>query len=334
MSKSLLTTLSSGAKMPSVGLGTWKAGPGEVKAAVLEAIKAGYRHLDCACDYGNEDEVGAGIKAAIDGGICTREDLWVTSKLWCTYHEKEQVEPACRKTLADLGLEYVDLYLIHFPISLKFVPFETRYPPEWVHDPDSATENKMIPIPVALADTWAGMESLHEKGLAKNIGVSNFNCQLIGDLLTYCKVAPTVNQVEIHPHNSQERLAAFCKWKGITVTGFSPLGAKSYSWLDGETQVSVLGEVEINRIAKAHGKSPAQICIRWQVQRGLTVVPKSCNPGRLAENLAVFDFELSEQDMKDIGAINKDHRYNDPADFCKGMGGDGPIAEFGYPIYG
>lgn len=244
-----------------------QAGPGEVQAAVLEAIKRGYRHLDCACDYGNEQEVGAGIKAAIDAGLCTRDELFVTSKLWNTYHAKEHVELACRKTLDDLGLDYVDLYLIHFPISLKFVPIEKRYPPEWVNDPDDPELNKMILSDVPISETWAAMEELQSKGLAKAIGVSNFSCQSLMDLLKYCKTPPAVNQVELHPYNVQSQLLTFCKSRGITVTGFSPLGARSYSWLDGTVQGALLEDPVVTRIAASHSKSPAQICIRWQVQR-------------------------------------------------------------------
>lgn len=321
--------LSSGGTMPTVGLGTWKAGPGEVQAAVLEAIKRGYRHLDCACDYGNETEVGAGIKAAIDAGICAREELWVTSKLWNTYHAKEHVEAACRKTLTDLGLDYVDLYLIHFPISMEFVPFEKRYPPEWICDPDVPELNKMIVTDVPISETWGAMEEIHAKGLAKNIGVSNFTCQTLMDMLKYCKVPPAVNQVEIHPYNVQSQLITFCKTKNIVVTGFSPLGARSYSWLDGKVQGALLEDPVITRIATSHGKSAAQICIRWQVQRGITVVPKSCNGERQTQNLSVFDFELSEDDMKDLSGLNKFIRYNDPGEFTKGFG----LPE-GYPIYG
>lgn len=327
---SAITKLSTGALMPTVGLGTWKAGPGEVKTAVFEAIKCGYRHLDCACDYGNEGEVGAGIKQAIDEGLVKRADLWVTSKLWNTYHQKEHVEPACQKTLTDLGLDYVDLYLIHFPISLKFIPFETRYPPEWVVDPDVPELNKMEVTDVPIAETWGAMEALVGKGLAKNIGVSNFTCQTLMDMLKWCKIPPAVNQVEIHPYNSQEQLVSFCKWKGITLTGFSPLGAKSYSWLDGDVQAALLDDPVLKGIADKHKQTPAAICIRWQVQRGLTVVPKSCNPGRMAANLDMFGFELSDDDMKAVAALNKGRRYNDPGDFCKGMG----LPETGYPIYG
>lgn len=323
-------TLRSGAVMPAVGLGTWKAETGVVGTAVTEAIKRGYRHIDCACDYGNEGEVGAGIKAAIDAGICTREELWVTSKLWNTYHAAEHVEMACRRTLSDLGLDYLDLYLIHFPIATKFVPFEKRYPPEWIYDPDSANpeERKMILADIPVSETWGAMESLKDKGLAREIGVSNHNCQTMMDMLKWCKYPPAVNQVEIHPFNAQDSFVRFCKDHGIIVTGFSPLGAASYSWLDKGVQQTVLTDPTLAKIATAHGKSVAQVCLRWQVQRGLTVVPKSVNPGRMTENLQVSGWELTDDDMAAILALDKRLRYNDPADFTKGFG-----LPNGYPIY-
>jgi len=329
---SAITVLKNGAKMPTVGLGTWKAEPGVVKAAVTEAIKRGYRHLDCACDYGNEAEVGAGIKDALDAKYCTRDELWVTSKLWNTYHAKEHVKPACQKTLTDLGLDYVDLYLIHFPISLKFVPFDKTYPPEWMHDPSTPELNRMITADVPYRETWTAMEQLVSDGLCKNIGVSNLTCQSLMEIKTYCKIPPAVNQVEIHPHLLQKQLIEYCAKEAITITGFSPLGAASYSWLDGETQQRVLDEPVIKDIAKAHGKMPGQICIRWQVQRGLTVVPKSCNPERQSANLDVFGFELTEAEMTAINGLNKAIRYNDPGDFAKGFGEE--WAAIGYPIYG
>lgn len=147
--------------------------------------------------------MGAGIRAAIEQGICTRAELWVTSKLWNTYHAAEHVELACRKTLTDLGLDYVDLYLIHFPIATKFVPIETRYPPEWIYDPDSKDPElqKMIPVDVPLSETWGAMEQLKEKGLAREIGLSNHTCQAMMDLLKWCKYPPAVNQVAPFPHS-------------------------------------------------------------------------------------------------------------------------------------
>ena len=161
-------------KMPKVGFGLWKIPQDICADAVYEAIKAGYRHLDSACDYGNEVQVGQGIKRAIDEGLCTREDLWITSKLWNTYHAKEHVQQAIERSLSDLQLEYLDLYLIHFPIAQPFVAFDDRYPPEWITDP-SAENPKMELAPVPLFETWQAMEALVEKGLTKEIGVCNLS---------------------------------------------------------------------------------------------------------------------------------------------------------------
>ena len=177
--------------MPLVGFGIWKIPKETCAETVYTAIKNGYRLIDSACDYGNEKEAGEGIKRAIDEGICTREELFITSKLWNTYHKKEHVEPACRKSLADLGLDYVDLYLIHFPIALKFVPFETRYPPEWFYDPTEETP-VMVEESISYRETWEAMEELSNAGLCKNIGVSNINCCMIRDLMMYAKVLPAV----------------------------------------------------------------------------------------------------------------------------------------------
>lgn len=168
----------------------------EPRSVVSKALEIGWRHVDSACDYGNEKEVGEGIAEAMGKHGIKREDLFVTSKLWNTYHSPEHVEAACRKSLDDLGLDYLDLYLIHFPISLKFVPFEDRYPPEWVHDPSSKTENVMVPADVPIADTWRAMESLVAKGLVKNIGVANFNASLLLQLMKTAKIKPAMLQIE------------------------------------------------------------------------------------------------------------------------------------------
>ncbi|EDQ89402.1 uncharacterized protein MONBRDRAFT_37115 [Monosiga brevicollis MX1] len=310
-------TLRTGRKMPQVGLGTWKAGPGVVAKAVETALRAGYRHLDCACDYGNETEVGQGIKAAIDAGVCQREDIFVTSKLWNTFHRKEHVRPACERTLKDLGLDYVDLYLIHFPISLKYVPFEKRYPPEWFHDLDAASP-KMELDPVPISETWAAMEELVDAGLAKDIGISNFNCQLMTDLLSYARIKPAVNQVELHPYLTQETLVRFCKENDVVVTGYSPLGAGSYVSINSaKEEESVLTNPIVTAIAERVKRTPAQVCLRWAVQRGYTIVPKSSQESRLKENLNLFDFELADDEMKAISSLNCNRRFNNPDVFCE-----------------
>lgn len=312
--------------MPVVGLGTWKMESGQTAALVEAAIRAGYRHIDCACDYGNEKEVGAGIKAAIDAGVCSRADLWITSKLWNTYHRKEHVRAACERTLSELGLTYLDLYLIHFPISLKFVPFETRYPPEWIHDPTAADPTMVLDEGVTIDETWAAMEQLADAGLARNIGVANFRVQLLQHLRKVARIQPQVNQIELHPFLAQDQLVRYCRQVGIAVTGFSPLGAGGYVEIgmakEGE---SVLQTPVVTGIAARRHRSPAQVVLRWALQRGYSVVSKSNRKDRFVENLALFDFELSADDVAAIDALDCNKRYNDPGEFCVGMGVFCPI---------
>eukprot|EP00300_Choanocystis_sp_HF-7_P037088 c53084_g1_i1.p1 GENE.c53084_g1_i1~~c53084_g1_i1.p1 ORF type:complete len:673 (+),score=150.57 c53084_g1_i1:42-2021(+) len=319
--------LGTGDRMPTVGFGLWKVPRNVTAQTVCDAIAIGYRHLDCACDYGNEAEVGQGIAQAIEQGLVTREELWITSKLWNTYHHPSHVTLACQKSLLDLQLDYVDLYLIHFPISLKFVPFEHRYPPEWVFDPTSehpCMEFSKVP----LIDTWRAMESLVANGFAKNIGLANFNTQALRDLLSYAKIPPAVLQVELHPYNSQPKLLRFCAENGIAVTAFSPLGHASYVQLNMATeQESAMNESVVQFIAKEHNKTPAQIVLRWGVQRGTSIIPKTAVPSRMIENAAVFDFELSSEQMAVIDALNKNRRFNDPGVFCEGMNTFCPIYE-------
>lgn len=309
-------TLDTGAQFPTVGFGLWKIEPSQTAEMVYQAIKAGYRHLDAACDYGNEVEAGEGIRRAIADGLVVREDLWVTSKLWNTYHRTEHVRPAFDRTLNDLGLEYLDLYLMHFPLATKFVPFEERYPPGWIYDPASQSP-KMEPESVPLAETWAAMEELQGAG-AQQIGICNFNCSLIRDLLAYAKVRPSVLQVESHPYLVQANLLRYCQQQGIAYTAFSPLGAGSYIELGmaGADDV-VLGEKVVNEIAQKHGKTPAQVVLRWGVQRGTSVIPKTSRIERLAENIDIFDFQLDENEMNSIAGLDKYRRFNDPGDFCE-----------------
>jgi diketogulonate reductase-like aldo/keto reductase len=318
--------LNTGAKMPQVGLGVWKVAKDVTAGLVFDAISRGVRHLDCASDYGNEVEVGQGIKRAIDAGVCTRSDLWVTSKLWNTYHRKEHVRAACERSLSDLGLQYVDLYLIHFPICLKFVPFETRYPPEWVHDP-SAASPQIEEDPVPVSETWAAMEALVDAGLAKNIGVANFNVQSVADLLSYCRIRPSVNQVEVHPYLPQARLLQYCKKHGVHVTAFSPLGSASYVELGMDQKLGggCLTEVAVLAVAEAVGRTPAQVVLRYGVQRGLSIIPKSSRVERVVENFSLFDFTLTEEQMASVEGLSRGARFNDAGVYSQFMGGYLPI---------
>lgn len=312
---------------PQIGLGLWKIPNEQCADVVYEAIRTGYRHFDSACDYGNEIEVGQGIKRALDDGLCKREDLWITSKLWNTYHRREHVKPALEKTLKDLQLDYLDSYLIHFPIAQPFVDFEDRYPPEWVFD-TNAKEPAMLIDPVPLQETWQAMESVVTDKLVKHIGVCNYNSALLHDLMAYATIKPSELQIESHPYLTQERLIRLAKSYDLAVTVFSPLGALSYFELDmAETNETVLQQPCVTALAEKYQKSPAQIVLRWGVQRDCYVITKSSRAERLKENLDIFDFCITDDEMKTISALNINRRFNDPGDFCEAA-----FNKF-YPIY-
>ncbi len=323
-----MTTIAVGnTTMPAVGLGIWKIAREATARAVQDAISVGYRHIDSACDYGNEVEAGEGIKAAISGGHCSREDLWVTSKLWSTYHRPERVRSACERTLSDLGLDYLDLYLIHFPIALRYVDFADRYPPGWIYDP-SAAQPSMEVDAVPLYETWAEMEKLVDAGLVKQIGICNFTSGLLIDLMAYSRIKPVMLQIESHPFLTQEPLLRLAGDFGVAVTAFSPLGALSYVSLDMATEAdTVLTAPPVVTAAERVQRTPAQVVLRWGVQRGTAIIPKTTRPERLRENLALFDFELSNEEMAAISNLNQDRRFNDPGVFCEQVFG-----KF-YPIY-
>jgi len=303
--------------IPKVGFGLWKVDQKTCADVVYQAIKAGYRHLDSASDYGNEMQVGQGIKRAIDDGLCVREDLWVTSKLWNTYHASEHVALAMQKSLDDLGLEYLDLYLVHFPIALEFIPFEQRYPAEWLFDP-AQPELGMKAAPVSLQETWVAMEELVDNGKARQIGICNYNSGLLQDLLSYARIKPAMLQIESHPYLTQEKLLRMCRQHDIPVTAFSPLGALSYVELEmAEQQESVLQQEVVIAAAERHGKTPAQVVLRWGVQRDTAIIPKTSKPERMLENLNIFDFELTADEMQGISNLNANRRFNDPGVFCE-----------------
>mmetsp|Transcript_27593 Transcript_27593/g.67105 ORF Transcript_27593/g.67105 Transcript_27593/m.67105 type:complete len:376 (-) Transcript_27593:286-1413(-) len=317
--KPATATLSTGDAIPLVGLGMWKVPKDVCPKVVVQAIRAGYRCFDNACDYGNEEEVGRGLREALDAKLVKREDLWITSKLWNTYHAKEHVRPACLKTLKDLGLKYLDLYMIHFPIAQKFVPFEKRYPPEWSYDPEQKLEftKSIVQVPVPLRETWEAMEALVEEGLVKNIGICNFNTALIRELMKTAKIKPCVLQVELHPYLAQEKLMRFCRKEGIHMTGFSNLGAPSYVELGMATKSEfVLEKKVVKDIASKKGKTPAQVVLRWHLQRGNSIIPKTSKEHRLKENIGLFDFTLTSDEMAQISSLDMHKRFNDPGVFA------------------
>ncbi|MEN8772769.1 MAG: aldo/keto reductase [Akkermansiaceae bacterium] len=312
-----------GSAFPSPGLGTWKIPEELTPQIVHQAIETGYRHLDCAADYGNEALVGKGIASALSSGLCNRNDLWVTSKLWNTYHEPQHVRAACEKSLSDLGLEQLDLYLIHFPIALEFVPFETMYPPGW-----TAGGEAMSPISVPYSDTWRAMEELVDAGLTKRIGVSNIGTAMLREVLSYSRIKPAVLQVEMHPYLCQEHLLRFCKEQDVAVTAFSPFGADSYLPLGmAEETERILAHPVLEKIAASHEKSTAQIALRWAMQRGTIPIPKTQSPKHLRENFDIFEFTLTSEELDEISALDQHKRFNDPAVF-----GEKAFNTF-YPIF-
>ena len=287
--------------MPRIGLGTWKSAPGEVGAAVREALRLGYRHVDCAKIYGNEAEIGAALADSMRNGDVKREQLWITSKLWNDAHAPEHVRPALEATLRDLRLEHLDLYLIHWPVALR----HGTLGPETAADFLSLEERP-------LADTWAAMVRLREAGLCRHVGVSNFSRVKVRGLIDAGLPTPEVNQVELHPYLQQRELLAFCADHGIDVTAYSPLGSRDRpDTLKAANEPVLLEDPAIAEIANRHGATPAQVLLAWGVQRGTAVIPKSVNPVRLRENLAAASLALSDADMQTVASLDRHRRYVD-----------------------
>lgn len=284
--------------MPLFGLGTWKSPPNDAYHAVLEAIKIGYRHIDCAHIYKNEKEIGEAFAKAFKEGWVKREELWITSKLWNDCHEEQHVLPALKQTLQDLQLDYLDLYLIHWPVAVK-------------HGVDFASkrEDFLSPEEAPLSKTWAAMEKGVDLSLARHIGVSNFNIAKLKEILATARIQPEMNQVELHPFLQQKNLMDFCWTNNIHLTAYAPLGS-AYRVADKEVDFPILLENElIQMIAAKHQATPAQVAISWGIQRGTAVIPKSVKKARILENFEATKLQLDEDDIRQIDLLEGPYRY-------------------------
>jgi glycerol 2-dehydrogenase (NADP+) len=288
--------LNTGATIPALGFGTWQSNPGEVRAAVAHAIKSGYRHIDCAFVYGNEVEVGEGIKEALSSKKIKREDLFITTKLWCTFHSR--VEACLDESLKRLQLDYVDLYLIHWPVPMNPKGNDPLFPklPDGSRDLDSSW---------SYTQTWSLMEKLPSTGKAKAIGVANFSVPFLENLLASTKTIPAVNQIENHPYLPQQEIVDFCKEKNIHVTAYSPLGS---------TGSPLFEEEGVQGVARKHKVGPATVLLSFHIPRGSSVLAKSVTPSRIDENRKLV--ELDAEDMAILDAISQNKgftRYVYPA---------------------
>jgi 2,5-diketo-D-gluconate reductase A len=267
-------TLNNGIEIPQLGFGVYQVPPEDTRDAVLAAFEVGYRHIDTAEMYGNEKGVGEAVRAS---GLA-REEVFVTSKLNNGFHAHDDALKAFDQSLADLGFDHLDLFLIHWPLP---------------------------GIDVDYVETWKALEEIYRSGRAKSIGVSNFKEHHLRKLFSDTEIRPVVNQIEIHPYLTQDDLRAFDADHEIATEAWSPIA-----------QGKVLDDPTILRVAERHGRTPSQVTLRWHVQRGDIVFPKSVTRSRVEENFAIFDFELSDDDMREITALNRDERTGpDPDTF-------------------
>ncbi|KAG0166757.1 hypothetical protein DFQ28_001141 [Apophysomyces sp. BC1034] len=294
--------LNSGYELPAIGYGTFGGhdAPEKVYHACRVALKEGYRHFDTAYLYETEEALGTAIR---ESGV-PRNELFITTKLWQTFHKPEHVRPACQRSLDLLGFDYLDQYMVHWPMAWEFHGFDFKD----IKVRDENNDIKCIDVPII--DTWRAMEQLVKDGLVRSIGVSNFTIEMLEALLAECEIPPAVNQVEIHPSMPQEDLLAYCKNKDIALTAYSPLGNPGYS--QGGV-IKTLDEPVVLQIAEKYNKTPVQVLLNWGVNRGYSVIPKSVTPERIKANQEYF--KMDPADIDAITELGREHQVRtcDPA---------------------
>lgn len=288
-----------GDTMHAIGLGTWKATGNDVKKAVKEALYAGYRHIDTAAVYGNEEEIGEALSEVFAEGNIMREDVFITSKLWNDAHQEGQVIPAIEDSLKKLKLDYLDLYLVHWPVAFR----------PGVGFPEK-TSDYLSPEEAPIIETWKQMETAKKTGHTKHIGVSNFSKEKLKDLISKAEIKPEMNQVEMHPYLQQDDLVDFCKGEDVLMTAYSPLGSGDRSAaMKGEDEPNLMEIDEIKEIARKNGASTAQVLINWHNQRGIATIPKSASKEHIKDNFQAASVQLDNDDMKTIKGLNKNYRF-------------------------
>ncbi len=288
-----------GDTMHAIGLGTWKSTGADVKKAVKDAVDAGYRHIDTAAAYGNEEMIGEALSEIFAEGKIFREDIFITSKLWNDSHAEGQVIPALESSLKKLQLDYLDLYLIHWPVAFKNGVDFPKKPSDY-----------LTPEEAPIIETWKQMELAKNKGLAKHIGVSNFSDIKLKDLISKATTKPEMNQVELHPLLQQDDLLAYCKSEDILVTAYSPLGSGDRAEnMKGENEPNLLEIKTIQEIARKHNASEGQVLISWHNQRGTAAIPKSTSKEHIKENFKAVSTKLDDDDIKAIANLDEHYRF-------------------------